>query len=98
MFVYEKYDYSLFEGRFKDMNRFDGFGYLALKALFLYLEELAESSDTSIEVDVIGLCCEWSVYTEEQAINDYTTNDTDSWRDNVSIVIDLDDGTYLICS
>ena len=92
--LYEEYDYSLFESRFRDYNRYEAFGYLGLKALFEYLESLAEDTGTPIKVDVIGLCCDFSVYTEAQCINDFG----DDWRDDMPMVIDLDDDTFLIQS
>ena len=37
-------------------NRYDQFGYEALKALFEYLEEC----DPDMELDVIAICCDYS--------------------------------------
>jgi hypothetical protein len=57
---------------FHSYNRYDQFGYEALNALYDYLEEC----DPSMELDVIAICCDYSV---------------DSWQDiasNYSIDVD----------
>ena len=41
---------------FQNYNRYEQFGYQALKVLFEYLEEC----DPDMELDVIALCCEYS--------------------------------------
>lgn len=48
------------------------FSYEGLKSLFNYLEEYEESTGESIELDVIGLCCDFSEYeTLEEFQNEY---------------------------
>jgi hypothetical protein len=61
-YCYEKYDLSLFRQRFENTNRLNHFGYDGLAALFEYLEQLAEDTGEPIEIDVIGLCCEYARY------------------------------------
>lgn len=91
MYLFEKYDYSLFESRFRDYKRYDDFGYHGLKALFSYLDSLAEDTGQPIEVDVISLCCDYSVCTEKELINDYG----EDWRDEMTMLVDLEDNSYL---
>lgn len=55
-------NYYAFEKAFHDCDRFDQFGYAALRALFDYLEELEEDCGTEIELDVIALCCDWTAH------------------------------------
>lgn len=54
--------YYAFEKAFHDCDRFDQFGYAALRALFDYLEELEEDCGAEFELDVIALCCDWTAY------------------------------------
>jgi hypothetical protein len=37
-------------------------GYNGLRALYYYIEEMEADIGQQIELDVIGLCCEWSCY------------------------------------
>ena len=47
---------------FEDYNRENQFTRSALSALYDYLEELSEDTATPYELDVIGLCCEFTEY------------------------------------
>lgn len=59
---------------FIDMGRDDQFSREALEALFEYYEELSEDTGEHIELDVIGICCEWCEYEDNDALfNDYGT-------------------------
>ena len=46
---------------FHAYKRYDQFGYNALEILFEYLEELESETGEEIELDVIALCCDYSV-------------------------------------
>jgi hypothetical protein len=50
-----------FVDAFHAYNRYNQFGYTALKILFEYLKEYEESTGEEIELDVISLCCDYSV-------------------------------------
>ena len=52
---------SGFRNAFHQMGRGEQFSYEALNALFEYYEEV-ESGGEESELDVIGICCEWSEY------------------------------------
>ncbi len=43
-------------------SRKDQFSYDAKRAIFDYLEEYEESTDTKVEFDPIAICCEYSEY------------------------------------
>lgn len=49
--------FSSFIDAFRAMNRYDQFGYQALRVIFDYLEEYEESTGEEIELDVIAICC-----------------------------------------
>ena len=61
-----------FEQAFRDYGRNDQFTYNALRALYDYLIEMEESCDEEFELDVIGLCCEYSEHaTALEAAKEY---------------------------
>ena len=61
-----------FEDAFRDMGRQDNFSYEGKKALFEYLEEMYEGMGEEYELDVIGLCCEYSEHdTALEAAEEY---------------------------
>jgi hypothetical protein len=55
---------SGFRDEFKNFDRKDNFSYEGLGALFAYLEELEECSGQEFELDVIGLCCDFTEYAD----------------------------------
>lgn len=64
-----------FERAFQNMDRFDQFGYDALKALFDYLEQLEDDLGEEIELDVIALCCDFTYYESlEEFQRDYSSD------------------------
>lgn len=82
---------------FDDYDRSTKFSRAARFALFDYLEELEEAMEEEMELDVIGLCGEYTEYTSlEECLDDlgYTEEDypdLDSLRD-VTTVIEFDEG------
>jgi len=54
--------FNQFTDAFHSYERFDNFGYAALKALFEYLEEYEEGTGEEMELDVIALCCDFTQY------------------------------------
>jgi len=96
--VIERLDVYSFRRAFADYNRADRFSYEGLGALFEWLEELAADTDTPYELDVIGLCCEFSEYNGLAEIQaDYSGLDIDNiddLRDHTS-VIEFDGGLII---
>jgi len=62
---------SDFIDAFRAYDRYDQFGYKALNVLYEYLEQYEEDCDTEIELDVIALCCEYSVDSVEDIASEY---------------------------
>lgn len=54
-------NFSAFCDAFHAYNRYNQFGYTALQILFDYLEELEQDTGEELELDVISLCCDYSV-------------------------------------
>jgi hypothetical protein len=52
---------SAFIDAFHAHDRYDQFGYEALNLLFDYFESVEEDTGEEIELDVIGICCEYAV-------------------------------------
>lgn len=63
---------AMFADAFRRMGREDQFSREALEALFNYLEEYEQDTGEDLELDVIGLCCEFTEYTTAvEAASDY---------------------------
>jgi hypothetical protein len=89
----ETIDNSLFRSRFEDYNRVGenkNFSYKGLDVLFDYLEDL-EDSDNPIELDVIGLCCDFSECSISDLWNDYSNLFEDLSRDDFESDDELND-------
>ena len=58
----------------------DNFSYDGLTILFDYLEEYEESTGEELELDVIGICCEWEESDYQGIAESYgLDNDIDNW-------------------
>lgn len=81
----ETIDKSLFRSRFEDYKRVGknkNFSYNGLDALFEYLENLESETGEQIELDVVGLCCDFSEYSISELWNDYSHLFQDLSRDD----------------
>ena len=88
---------SAFRDAFLDI-RPDNFSNQALDALFEHLEELSESLEEPLELDVIAICCDFSEYASiEEAKNNYGSmiDDLEDLK-NHTTVIELPDGGLVI--
>ena len=86
-----------FERAFKNFDR-DNFSYEGLKALFEYLEEYEDSTGEELELDVIGLCCEYAEYDSlKEFNNDYGTkySQIEQVGDDTQL-IQIDDNRFII--
>lgn len=66
--MFERVTLSRFMQRFEERNRGDNFSYGGLKVLFNYLNDLESDTGEEYELDVIGICCDFSEY---ESIKDY---------------------------
>ena len=88
-----------FERAFIDMERDNHFSYNGLKALFEYLEEIEDSCDTEIELDVIALCCDFTEYDSFKEFQEnYQNEDIEDIEDieDYTQVIKIDDESFII--
>ena len=101
-------NFSQFTDEFNSI-RPDNFSYNGLRALYDWFDEYEESCDTEIELDVIGICCDFCEYDDLDEIVSYYAIDVDSdldeeeqteeilnhLRDHTT-VIEVDNGGYII--
>lgn len=60
--IVQTVDLPAFRQAFRDYNRTDNFSHEGLEALHEYLEELSEDIGEPVELDVIGICCDFAEY------------------------------------
>ena len=60
-----------FRGAFHRADRQDNFSHDGLRVLFECLEEHEDSTGSEVELDVIGLCCEYCEETPEDVAKNY---------------------------
>lgn len=80
-YLYQELTSNRFHDAFADMGRKNAFTYDGLEALYEYLLEVANDTGEPIEIDVIGLCCEFTEYASIEEYNkDYQT-DHENWEE-----------------
>lgn len=93
-----------FVDSFRHAGRESQFTVLARRALFEYLEEFENSTGTELELDPVGICCEWCEYPSAlEAAKDYGFKDgIDSkdetpleWLENRTQVIEFNGGVVI---
>ena len=72
---------------FKRMGRGGQFSRDALLTIFEYLEELEDSTGEELELDVIGICCDFTEYEDaleaaDQCLSDWTLPERDDDEDD----------------
>ena len=89
------------------MDRGDSFGYAGWRAIGEYLEQLSDDLGENIEVDIIEICCEYSMseyvsdWWKEYGV--YSDIDSDEWEEMdeeeklEAIENYLQDNTSVIC-
>jgi len=77
-----------FRSAFQQCNREDQFSYDGLTALFNFFQSCEDGMDTEIELDVIGICCEYTEYKNLRELQDVYSD--------IKSIEDLEDHTSLI--
>lgn len=70
-------NFSKFIDAFNSYNRYNQYGYAALEVLFNYLEQWEEDCGEEIELDVIALCCDYSVDSPDDIAAEYSIDLSD---------------------
>lgn len=78
-----------FEQAFRNHNRFDNFGYDGLKALFDWITDFESDTGEDFELDVIALCCDFSLY---DSLEDFQ----DNYGTEYESISDIEDKTWVI--
>ena len=73
-----------FQKAFQDL-RPNSFSYDGLRALFEYIEEIEDTHNEEMELDVIDLCCDYIEYANEE---DYARDYSDDLEDNLAATSD----------
>jgi len=74
-------NFSVFVDAFHAFDRYDSYGYAALKVIFNYLEQYEEETDTEIELDVIAICCDYNLEHYTDIASNYSI-DLDGFDDD----------------
>jgi len=76
----------------------NNFSYQGLGALFDYFEELEDSIGEEIELDVIGICCEYSEYDNPSEFQEDYGEKYKTIKDieDHTTVITIDDDSFII--
>lgn len=73
------------ESLFRECGREKYFSYEGFNALYNYLDEFSNEIGEPFEVDVIGLCCDFTEYSDwEELYNNYSysyNNEEEDWED-----------------
>ena len=86
---------------FKNYGRENQFSYEGKKALYDYLSDLSEDLGEPLELDVIGICCDFTEYSSLEEFIDnysYTVEDINSIEDieYYTIVIQINGKSFII--
>lgn len=83
---------------FRACGRESQFSRAALFALFEYLEEYENSTGEEIELDPIGICCEWAEFSsareaaEEYGFEAEDDDEAEKWLGRKTTVVQFDGG------
>jgi len=93
--------FSDFLKEFEEFGRENHFSYEGKKALYDYLNELSDDIGEPIELDIIGICCDFTEYASLEEFIDaygYSINKIDSIDDiqYYTTVIQIDDESFII--
>ena len=84
--MYQTINRCDFHDAFRNMDRLDNFSYDAINALFDYIEEYEESCGSTIELDVIALCCEYNEDSIKNVLENYNLNSLDELKDHTQVI------------
>lgn len=92
--------FSDFCDAFHVHDRYDQFGYQALRVIFDYLEQYEQDCNEEVELDVIAICCDYSTEHYKDIADNYRIDLSDADGDEDAekqIVLDyLNDNTMVL--
>ena len=97
----KKVYFNDFLEEFKEYGRENQFTYEGKKALYNYLNQLADDIGEPIELDVIAICSDFTEYSDLKEFNDdygYTINEVNSINEveYYTTVIKIDEESFII--
>ena len=97
----KKVYFNDFLEEFKKFERDEQFSYEGKRALFDYLNDLSEDIGEPIELDIIGICSDFTEYSDLKEFNDdygYTINEVNSINEveYYTTVIRIDEESFII--
>ena len=95
--MYRTINEYAFERAFKEMDR-DYYSYDGYQALYEFLDEICSSDDKGYELDVIGICCDFTEYKNLKEFQDEYGDEYKSLEDieNNTTLLRLDNGGFII--
>ena len=87
-----------FRNAFMQAGRKDQFSYDGLEILFKYFEHLEDSCEQKIELDVIGICCDYAEDSAENIAKAYRLDIPDDGNEHNNVLDYLHDEGVLIGS
>lgn len=79
--IYQQVNFEDFRDAFRNYNRLDNFSYEGARVLFDYLDQLSDDTGKNYELDVIGLCCEFTEMSEDEVRAYYPIDPDDDVED-----------------
>jgi len=92
-------NFNQFCDAFRDMGQNNNFSYNGKRALYDWLEDLADDTGVETELDVMALCCEFAEYENlEEFHSDYDKKDYPDKGaiSNNTTFIDIDGEAFII--
>jgi hypothetical protein len=91
-------NFSQFVDAFRAYDRYDSFGYDGLRIIFDYLEQYEQDCNEEIELDVIAICCDYSMMDIEDIVKECRIDVSDVDDDAIEqYVLDyLNDNTMVL--
>lgn len=90
-------NFSQFVDAFRAYDRYDSFGYAGLRLIFDYFEQYEQDCNEEIELDVIAICCDYSMMDIEDIIKEYRIDVADVDADDVEeFVLDYLNGHTMV--
>jgi len=103
MAIVQTVDFSDFVRAFEAYNRADQYSRQGLRVIFDYLENLSDecNDNGNIELDVIGICCDYTEASWQDIAKDYsidlTSYEDDDYTGKLDAVLDyLNDNTQVL--
>lgn len=93
-------NFSSFIDAFRAYDRYDSYGYQALRVIFDYLEECEQDQGEEIELDVIAICCDYNALHYKDIADNYRIDlsdaDGDEDEEKQIVLAYLNDNTIVL--